>query len=126
VPASKTGLKKRGFNHVEILAKSFCRQADINAKVCNWFESPGTRKPQALLSDQARLKGISSRYRLCTKFRHLIKGKKILIIDDICTTGATFRAAQQLVENCQPENIDTLSLCRSTRWFKFRTQSLSR
>ena len=42
-----------------------------------------------------------------------VQGKKVLIIDDIYTTGSTVKAVRELLVPLNPQCIDVLSFCRS-------------
>ena len=121
IPASKAGLKKRGFNHVELIAqrlKSFSKlKADILPLA---LENYSNRKPQASLSNLARMSGIGHRYRVTVSVQNLLAGSKILLIDDVSTTGATINAALQTIQKYRPSGIDVLTICRSPTWYKYQ------
>ena len=89
VPIYSTREKKRKYNHMKIVGEEFCR---LN-KNCILNNSLITRvkdtKPQYKLKRDDRIKNLTNAFSVDkTKFC----GRKIIIIDDICTTGATFES----------------------------------
>jgi ComF family protein len=123
IPASKTGLKKRGFNHVEILARVLKTRSKLKARILSdIFKNSNSRKPQASLSNQGRLKGLRSRYQLKKQSEGLVQGKKVLLLDDVSTTGATIQAAALALMKSGASSIEILTLCRSPTWFVHRAE----
>lgn len=87
VPMHRGKLGQRGFNQAELLARTFARRARLR---CEPFllEKIRERAAQASLPKEdraANVRGIFRADRECAS-------RSILLIDDICTTGATLRA----------------------------------
>jgi len=86
VPLHKNRIKKRKYNHMELVAEEFCK---ITGNVYNpnlIFRIKDT-KPQYKLNRQQRMINLSNAFEL-DKTKDL--NMPILILDDICTTGSTF------------------------------------
>lgn len=84
VPMSESELKKRGFNQAELLAMEVGRRLDIPVL-------PALVKIKDT-SQQKELKGKDRASNLEGAFACLfeqVKGRKILLVDDVFTTGAT-------------------------------------
>lgn len=109
IPLSNKRLKERGFNQAEILAKelTICSKVEappppVGGGGVNWqvlnnvlFKSIDTT-PQAKIKDRKmRLKNVKDCFGI--KNPELIKGKNIIIIDDVTTTGATIAEARILL-----------------------------
>lgn len=86
VPLHKNRLKKRKYNHMELVAEEFCKLSD-NIPNFDLIKRVKDTKPQYRLSRNERMQNLSNAFEVA-----LTKdlGLPILILDDICTTGATF------------------------------------
>ena len=100
VPVSKKRLRKRGYDQSELLARSACRFWDIQPvrllekKVDNPAQS-GVR------DDAARRANVLGVYEAVGD----VAGKRILLIDDICTTGATLIECTRMLEDAGAEQV---------------------
>ena len=87
VPIFPKRKKKRKYNHMELVAEEFSKLSgyEVNFDLIKRIKDT---KPQYKLNKAQRMMNLSNAFEIDkTK---LIKGKQILIIDDICTTGSTF------------------------------------
>lgn len=86
VPTSRLRRMRRGFDHMELVAKAVAQELDVPAyKV---FIKVRNTPPQSGFSDASqRRANVMNVFQI--KDRNLIQGKRVLILDDIITTGAT-------------------------------------
>ncbi len=85
VPMSEKSLKKRGYNQAELLAEELARRLGKE-----WIRPVEKRKEtgvQKLLGRSDREKNLESVFHVSD--RKGVKGRRILIVDDTLTTGAT-------------------------------------
>lgn len=102
VPSSKKALKKRGFNQCEVLAKALSRE--LNIPYLNTLDRIKDGKEQKRLSREERILNMQEAFKIRNNIS--IKGKKIILIDDVITTGATLLScANQLKKNEDAEII---------------------
>ena len=86
VPLHKNRIKKRKYNHMELVAEEFCRLSGFKPNF-ELIKRIKDTKPQYKLSRQERMKNLTGAFEVNKeKDLHL----PLLLIDDICTTGATF------------------------------------
>lgn len=86
VPLSRKRLKERGYDQAMLLAMAAALELD-DVAVCT-LEKPLEVEKQSLMgSAEKRRANISGAYRAADP--ELVDGKRILLIDDIVTTGAT-------------------------------------
>ncbi len=87
VPIFPKRKKKRKYNHMELVAEEFAKLSgyEVNFELIKRVKDT---KPQYKLNKSQRTMNLSNAFEVNKD--KLIKGKKILIIDDICTTGSTF------------------------------------
>ncbi len=87
VPLSKKRLKERGYDQAMLLALAAALELDDVA--VSILEKPLEAEKQSLMgSEEKRRANISGAYRVSDP--ELVEGKRILLIDDIVTTGSTF------------------------------------
>ena len=79
--------KKRKYNHMELVAEEFAKFSGYTVNT-NCIERIKDTKPQYNLNKTQRLMNLNKAF--SAKPEEIIPGKKLLIIDDICTTGSTF------------------------------------
>lgn len=88
VPMSKDGKKKRGYNQTEIISKYISQNIGIEYNKNILLKSKNIKR-QSLLDRKERLINVKNAYMVNNKFDEYLYDKKIIIFDDIYTTGAT-------------------------------------
>lgn len=84
VPVSRRRLRQRGYDQAELLARGACRRWDT-APV-RLLEKVRDNPAQSGLTDgAARRENVRNAYRAAGDCR----GRRVLLVDDICTTGST-------------------------------------
>ena len=109
VPLSYRRLIKRRYNQAALMAKEFSLLTKIEVDVFNLVKIRHTT-PQAMLKGSARLKNVKGVYSL--KHPERIKGKRILLIDDVMTTGATLNECTKALLKAGALSVDSLTLAR--------------
>ena len=106
VPQHQNRLKKRKFNHMELVSLEF---STLSGFECNFelIKRIKDTKPQYKLCRKERLKNLSNAF--CVS-KENYKGKTVLIIDDICTTGSTF---EEIINELKRNGIDRI-VCFAT------------
>jgi len=95
VPLEKRKLKWRGFNQSEEIGKEISKFLNIpliNDILFKIKETP----PQVELSEKEREENIKGVFMI--RNREKISGKKILLVDDVYTTGATMEECSQVLK----------------------------
>lgn len=83
VPMTKKAVRKRGYNQSEILARGLSRY--IGIPVVKAINKTKNNLPQRTLDSKQRKENVKGAFSVCTE----IKGKSVLLVDDIITTGST-------------------------------------
>lgn len=99
VPISKDRKRNRGYNQTEIIAKSFCNKGKINLfefKNKIVFKKNNTIPQAKLTNRKKRLQNIKGAFEI--KNKENIKGKTIIIIDDVTTTGGTILEIMKILK----------------------------
>lgn len=111
VPLHKKRLKDRGFNQSLLLAKEVSRHTGTALDYTNLQRAIYTT-PQITLKAKARERNVSGAFSL--KSKAAFKGKKVLLIDDVFTTGATIRECSKVLSKAGAE-VFALTLARASR-----------
>jgi competence protein ComFC len=108
VPIHKSRKKIRGFNQAEILCTEISKRNGI-ITIKDLIKRVKNTKPQSSFNNKQREENLKNAFAINSKYD--IKGKRILIVDDIYTTGATLnRCASVLIQNGAIK-VDGLNLC---------------
>lgn len=109
VPMYKKKQKSRGYNQAELLARKFsyytgteCR--DLLKRLKNTI-------PQSQLDKEERHKNIENAIGINSDCENLVKGKNILIVDDILTTGSSLNECAKILKNYGAAKVYGYCLC---------------
>ena len=87
VPMHPKRLRTRGRNHSALLAQSAAEKLDL--PYMEILKRTRNAPQQARLSDTQRRENLKGGFAVCEEAAEEIRGKTILLIDDVWTTGAT-------------------------------------
>ena len=111
VPLHKSKLKMRGFNQSSILAEIISKISGIRYDTKILFKNKKTAN-QSDLSKSLREKNLENVFSIRDKYLNLIKGKKIMLVDDIITTGNTVNECSKTLLNNGAKEIRVISLAK--------------
>jgi len=109
IPLSKKRQKKRGYNQVQLVVDEALKKSNhciINDAV---FRKINTI-PQTSLRKKERLQNLKGAFVLNEKYLTKLKGRPVILIDDVVTTGSTMSAARAELARLQPSSITCLAL----------------
>ena len=105
VPLYPLREKKRRYNHMRLVADEFVKLAGENYTVCsNLIKRIKNTKPQYKLSKIEREQNLKDAFEICRQSEE-VKDKKILLIDDILTTGSTLKEMIKTLEKSGFNNL---------------------
>jgi competence protein ComFC len=99
VPATKSAKKKRGYDHMRLIAIELSKKLRI--PMVDALKA--VRETDQLLTKD-RAEAVKGKFAL-RKEAKLLEGKKILLIDDVLTTGNTMLEAVRILKSTKPDNI---------------------
>lgn len=102
IPLHKRRIKKRGFNQSELIAKEFC-------KLCGYEYIEGLITRDKYTKAMYDMRAHEREANLKDAFifhKELYNNENLLIIDDITTTGATFK---EIIRECEKQKVKKLT-----------------
>ncbi|MDG1288059.1 MAG: ComF family protein [Rickettsiales bacterium] len=112
VPIHRWRLLKRKYNQSALLAKRLASLQEMHVGY-NILTRIKNNPPQASLPRKERLKNLSGAFAVNPKKREAIKGRTIILIDDVMTTGATINACAKQLKKAGSGRVYCLTLART-------------
>ena len=109
VPLHVSRLKKRKFNQSILIAKNLDQKKFIPDLLWRLINT----KSQVSLKKQQRQKNLKKAFLVNQKYRSKIKNKKILLIDDVITTGATVEGCSKALKKFGAKEVVVLAIAKS-------------
>jgi len=102
---------ERGFNQAELLARPLAKRYGL--KLSSNLRRRRYTKPQAGLSESERQENLKDSF--VVPRPQQMKERRVLLIDDVFTTGATLRAASAVLKAAGAARVTALTLARVDR-----------
>ncbi len=110
VPIHKKRLQERGFNQATLLANGIAKAGRVSV-LRNTLVRKRHTVAQSSLDREARQQNIVGAFEV--RDPDVIRGKQLLVIDDVFTTGATVHEAVSELWTADPAEVDVLTLART-------------
>ena len=107
VPLHPKKLRARGYNQSQLLAQAFCRNSGLVLHTSGLIRRVDTRS-QAQLNRKERLQNMADAFEAGPE----VKGKRILLIDDVATTGATLEGCALALKRAGARQVMAFTLAR--------------
>ena len=111
IPIHKKRLRERGFNQATLLANGIGKAEGIPVATDILVRKRHT-VAQSSLDREARQQNIIGAFEI--RNPDIIRGKRLLIFDDVFTTGATIREIVSELWTADPAEVDVLTLARTS------------
>ncbi len=113
MPLHATRRRERGYNQAALLARPVARAlgVPVNERVLARIRAT---QPQTRLNHLERRSNVAGAFALMGPAEALA-GKRIALVDDVTTTGATLEAAAEALRAARPEAIYALAVARPMR-----------
>ena len=112
VPVSEGTLKKRGYDQAQLLAEETAKALGTQA-VPLLAKTKNTPAQSSLSDGRKRESNVAGVYAVPDP--SLVKGQRVLVIDDIRTTGATLEEAARTLRKAGASQVVAAAFCRTPR-----------
>jgi ComF family protein len=109
VPLHLKRLKERGFNQSAILAKTLAKKFRMPLDITS-FKRCAYTEPQVRLKKQEREANVKGAFEVTD--RRKIAGQKVILVDDVYTTGNTVKECARMLVKNKAEQVAVLTLAR--------------
>ncbi|MGZ9103973.1 MAG: double zinc ribbon domain-containing protein, partial [Rhodoplanes sp.] len=114
VPLHWTRLFARRYNQAALLAYAVGRLSGVSVAPDLLVRRKRTPK-LGTLGPSARRRAVQSAIAIHPRQRHRLRGRRVVVIDDVHTTGATLAACVRVLLAAGAGNVDVLTLARTVR-----------
>nr|WP_047578010.1 ComF family protein [Methylobacterium sp. ZNC0032] len=111
VPLHRTRLWRRRFNQAAALARIVSRETGLPLATTALTRIRRTRQQVGLTRAQ-RAENLQGAFHVSAAMRSLVEGRRILLVDDVLTTGATVNAASRALLRAGASAVDVLTFAR--------------
>lgn len=123
VPLSQKNLESRGYDQAFLLSSAVAHKLQRNPLPL--LKKTSQKELQSSLSSaQARRNNVKGSFSLIDPF--LVQGKRILIIDDVITTGSTLEEAAEVLLRADAKEVLCATFCRTPLTSHFNRENLLR
>lgn len=112
VPVHPRRQRRRGYNQADILARRFCDMTQL-AYVPEALVRVHHRHSQVGLNNAARQKNTRGAFAVSASGLEALPGKRVLLIDDVLTTGVTADECARVLRLCGADEVMVLTACRA-------------
>ena len=109
IPLHYTRLVKRKYNQSALLAKELSKLCHVPVDYTSVIKHKAT-KPQVAFSGKERIQNVKGVFSV--KHQDKIKGKRVVLIDDVMTTGSTLKECALAIKAAGAKSVDTLTVAR--------------
>lgn len=111
IPLGQMRKKQRGYNQSQLIAEVFARS--FKTEICsgNLMRIKNTPPQSEINSFARRMKNVEGVFKVANPSK--FENRKIVLIDDVTTSGATIKEAAAVIKICRPKGIVALTAAKA-------------
>ena len=109
VPMARGKERRRGYNQAELLARALSRRLGVGCDM-TLLTRREERATQSMLPKRERAANVRGAFAASSR----VKGKSILVVDDICTTGETLRACAVVLRRAGASRVCAVTVAKAS------------
>ncbi len=110
VPLHRRRLRERGYNQAALLARALGAEIGLPVRE-DWLSRTRATFPQVELDASERKKNVAGAFQYQT--RDPVVGRRVLLVDDVCTTGATLVSCSLALRQAGVQSVWAFTLGRA-------------
>lgn len=114
VPLHRRRLRQRRYNQAALISNRMAAAHGVNAAADLLVRKRHTRS-QGGLSPAGRLRNVRGAFAVAPAWRNQVAGARVVLVDDVITTGATLESCARVLRRAGARSIDVLALARVDR-----------
>lgn len=113
VPLHPERLKARGFNQASVIGGELVRALSLPLDEASLVRTVQAKRHRAGLDAKARRKSVDRAFEV--RYPRLVEGERILLVDDVFTTGATASSCASALLGAGAKEVFVLTIARSLK-----------
>jgi len=110
VPLHRSRLRERGYNQAALLARALGAEIGLPVRE-DWLVRTRATLPQVELDASERKKNVADAFQC--RNSDAVAGRRVLLIDDVCTTGATLESCSLALREAGAQSVWAFTLARA-------------
>ena len=113
VPRTKRAKNIKGHDQSVLTAKEFCKLSGFN--YCDLIYNEGEQTQKLSSTQKAREENAASSYKIKPDKNKMLKGKTVILIDDVVTTGASTVRCAKLLKSKGAKKVYVMCIAKTIR-----------
>lgn len=109
IPLSRKRMRSRGYNQAQLLAELIAKRLELSSAACLKKTRNNTAQSKTTSAEQ-RKRNVAGVYKVLDP--EFVRGKNILLVDDVVTTGSTLSEAARVLMIAGANKIYSASIAR--------------